>query len=160
MSRQVTELARQVRDHWQRHDVPYRAGVTPAEITAFEHRWGVVLPDEVRAFYSVVAPEPNWQTLDGELLTFHALQELEHFPTGWGIAPGHPECAFWFVAVDYFLRAWMLAFELTPWRRETCRVIFINSDYVVAFESLAELLEAYLRNPEEVAFPRRVWPAG
>lgn len=137
---ETVDLARELRLRWEREGVSFRAAATEAEIAAFELAHALRLPDDVRAYLSVVNGMTDWET-DEELLEFMSLdrmgEELEGCPT-------EPRPV---VLVDYLLssRVYVTRATSTPAHGAPVYPVGERSSAPL-FDSFAQLLDVHLHD--------------
>jgi hypothetical protein len=100
-----------------------------------------------------------------ELLTFLPLEELEPVHRVLGDSPGVPDIAgapctlpeaeSWFVFIEYLCYSHVYAIRLSSSPADTSPVLWIcGPSYVTIANSLTEFVEAYLRDPNSILFPK------
>ena len=121
-------VGQSLKRHWSSHKVEINAGISEAKVKAFEEKYGVILPDDVRDYFRCVngmAPDE----VDDDMMRFWMLEEIEPLPQG---APEYsdgtyvqsPETLFLFA--DYSLWAHAYAIRLGNTVLEANEVIIIG----------------------------------
>lgn len=98
----MTEQWRRVRAHWATHGVGTTPPPSVAELDAFEYGHGVVLPGDLRAFYT-------------ELGGTDCTSVRSHSPDGfaiWPLSEVRPAAPGLFVIADYLHLSWTYAIAL------------------------------------------------
>ena len=154
-----------VRTRWQLAGVRPRPGAISGEIDAFEQRYGVRLPYEMREFYSESDGMPcgEW---DNEQLSFYSLAEVypvpvvlpsgkDGVPDYTGINFALPDAASYFVFADYSFRLHVYAVRLSADPSAACPVVWIagGDRWEVQAGSFGEFLRRYAEEPGQVLFP-------
>jgi hypothetical protein len=144
-------LPHRIRSYWLSIGVKVQPGASTEELEAFERRYGVRLPDDVRAFLQVVNgfEEGEWDT---EMVEWYSISRWAPMD-----APAHqpsaasrlPDAAC-FVFADYCLDAFLYAIRLSPGPDQQNHVMGwagLDPPSWQMANSFSELLEAYLRDP-------------
>lgn len=136
-----------LKNHWISHNVKFNDGVSEKALSAFEDKFGVALPSDMREFFLTVNGMPDGVT-DDEMIRFWMLEEVKPLPSG---APefatteyvDHPESLFLFA--DYSLWAHAYAIRLAGSFFKTNDIFIIGGDYpILLFRSFGELINSYL----------------
>lgn len=128
---EFTSVGESLKRHWSSHDVEINAGVSEAELKAFEEKYGVVLPDGLRDYFRCVNGMPA-DVVDDGMMRFWMLEEIEPLPQGApqysdGTYIQNPETLFLFA--DYCLWAHAYAIRLGN------RVLELNEVIIIGYES-------------------------
>jgi hypothetical protein len=146
--------------YWSRCGLGSRAGATPDQVTAFEQKYGVVLPDDFRDYIEMVdGTGPNF--LDDDYISFLSLSEIRPVHEFLDDADGviysdrfaYPDC---FVFADYMLSCWMYAVEMTADRSTSGRVFQVTASDKpggVEAETFEEFMQRYAADAESILFP-------
>lgn len=142
---------------WRRHG----QGATSSEITAFEEKYGIRLPADVRAYFETVNGTllGAYNMEDRDLLSFWHLDQVRTFAEE-GIK-GDPDAAHSFVFADYSM--WGYAFAVRLSKDPTAPapvVVDIGSPHQIVAGSLAEFLERYLKRDKDIIYPSRPKTSG
>lgn len=139
------------------HGVEFNDGVSENALAAFEHKFGVALPSDMREFFLTVNGMPE-EVTDDEMIRFWMLEEVKPLPSGapefaTGDYVDHPESLFLFA--DYSLWAHAYAIRLTSPEVKRNEVLLIGGDYpILLFRSFSELVDSYLAD-KSLMFPLR-----
>ena len=153
----VSKMQR-LKNNWMSHGVEFNDGVSENALAAFEHKFGVALPLDMREFFLTANGLPE-EVTDDEMIRFWMLEEVKPLPSG---APeftttdyiDHPESVFLFA--DYSLWAHAYAIRLFSTEVNRNEVFLIGGDYpILLFRSFSELLDSYLTD-KSLLFPLRV----
>jgi cell wall assembly regulator SMI1 len=79
-----------IRDRWLSHEISVRDGASDATISDFERRYGVLLPEDVRRFYSLMDGIDNCET-DDDWISFWPLSEIGSVPEKLSSLRGVPD---------------------------------------------------------------------
>jgi hypothetical protein len=135
---------------WAEHDVRYLPGVTEDELLAFESRYDLKLPDDVRCFY---------ETTNGTHVPLSAFQDHESYdfyPLSEVVPDEDYDWAM--VFADYRELSWWYGIDLTGRGGHGIgTVYFLGSTRrvpLVVAHSFTEFLDLYVRDDP------RIWPRG
>jgi SMI1 / KNR4 family (SUKH-1) len=146
-------IGNSLKHHWSRHDVSMEPGVSETELKAFEHKYNVLLPDDLcNYFMSVNGMSPGMS--DDSLFRFWMLSEVKPVTEG---APEYagpnyttaPDSIFLFA--DYCI--WSHAFGIHLSEQEQQ----LNTVYVIGFSpaisianSFSEFVDIYLTDKDRL----------
>jgi hypothetical protein len=137
---ETTELATELRLRWKREGVNFRDPATEAEISAFERAHALRLPDDVRAYLTVVNGMTDWEW-DEELLEFMSLQRMAE---GLLKDPIDPRSV---VLVDYSLSARVYVTRAGSARAHSAPIYPVGErSSERLFESFTQLLDVHLHD--------------
>ena len=145
-----------LRNHWISHNVECNSGVSEDSLVAFEDRYGVTLPTDLRDYFLTVNGMLDGVT-DQDLIRFWTLEEVTPLPSG---APEYasqeyvdnPESLFLFA--DYSLWAHAYAIRLVSSPPNKNEILIIGGDYPIRlFQSFSDLLDSYLTD-KALMFPQ------
>jgi hypothetical protein len=156
--------AEAIRDRWVSSGVVVRPGLPTEQISAFEHRYGVLLPEELRQFYGLMDGMGDGET-DEELISFWPLSEVgsvpeklsdfRGIPDYGGIEASLPDASSYFVFADHSIWVHVYAVRLGPDPAGSGPVVWIGGkdcwEQITA--SFAEFLRRYEESPRCVLFP-------
>ena len=107
-------------ENWRRSNIAIRSGVSADAIAAFESKYGVLLPTDVREYF--VAADGTGDEMDNDLYRFWPLAEVK--PVHEELADtelfsypdrfAYPAC---FVFADHCINCWDYALNLTDDRK-------------------------------------------
>ncbi|HEY0760772.1 MAG TPA: SMI1/KNR4 family protein [Pyrinomonadaceae bacterium] len=146
-----------LKNHWISRGVKFNDGVSENALAAFEHKFGMALPADMREFFLTANGMPD-EVTDDEMIRFWMLEEVKPLPSG---APefattayvDHPESLFLFA--DYSLWAHAYAIRLVTPEVNRNEVFIIGGDYpILLFRSFSELVDTYLAD-KSFMFPLR-----
>jgi cell wall assembly regulator SMI1 len=150
-------LIERLKSHWLHDQIRLRPGVSLQQIEAFESRYHVCLPPDLREYFKSVDGMDEGDG-DAEWFFFHPLQavksvpeELAHirgFPDYTEIVRTLPDSHSWFVIVDFVFRSAAFAIRLSDDAVPTpVRWIGDGTHHHVVAPSFSDFLEAYLAEP-------------
>ena len=146
-----------LRERWIDQGIAYDKPATEIDVTAFEARYGVVLPADLRAYFITLngTAVGAYGMQDKHLLGFWHLDEVRSFAELFAdYGPTTPEQARTFVVADHSIWVYGFGIQLSadP-NAPTPIVVDIGSPYHRVAESFSEFLKAYLRDDEDVIYP-------
>jgi cell wall assembly regulator SMI1 len=129
-----------------------RPGASEKEFAAFEDRYNVRLPTDVREYFALVNGfdgRGHWMT-DDEVITFLGLDEMKPLSEYW--SPKVADSDSYFVFADYSLAAHVYAIRLgaSGLRNE---VVVVYDQTVEVAKSFSEFVAGYLENNHAVLIP-------
>ncbi len=146
-----------LRSHWSQEGIRIRPGVSLQQIEAFERRYQVRLPPDLRQYFTKVDGMEAGET-DHDMFSFLPLEavkslpeELAHFggiPDFTEIMWSLPDPHCWFVIVDYLITSAVYAIRLAA-VPESTPVLWIGSGkhHRVVAPSFSGFADKYLANP-------------
>ena len=150
-SMEFTSVGESLKRHWSSHDVEINAGVSEAELKAFEEKYGVVLPDDLRDYFRCVNGMPP-DVVDDGMMRFWMLEEIGPLPQGApqysdGTYVQNPETLFLFA--DYSLWAHAYAIRLGNRALESNEVIIIGYESPKSIsDSFSRFVDTYLTSKD------------
>jgi hypothetical protein len=147
-------LGERLKERWISTGIPIRHGVGPDEIRAFESRYGVLLPPDLRAYFTTVDGMERWQS-DEDMLEFLHLGAVKSVPeelAGFRGVPDYgnirntlPNAERYFVIADFMLTSHVYAIRLSAKVSEATPVVCICGDHHTQISgSFTEFGETYL----------------
>lgn len=153
-----------IRRRWQALGIPVRAGLSPEALGAFERRYGVRLPEDVRRFYRCM-DGMEYGSTDEALYCFWPLAEVgtvpeklagfRGIPDYGGIEDTLPEAESCFVFADHSIWVHVYAIRLSADPSAPAPVIWIadGQTWAPLAPSFGEFLERYAADPWSVLAP-------
>jgi hypothetical protein len=147
----MTSVGESLKKHWKLHNVDINAGVSKAEIDSFEAAQGVVLPKDVRDYFSCVNGMPN-DVVDDGMIRFWTLEEFQPLPQS---APAFsdseyirdPESLFLFADYSIWVHAYAIRLRNDPSLSNEIVIIGYESP-VTIFQSFSEFVDQYLTDKD------------
>ncbi len=148
-------LWNRVHDVWRRSKIVIRRGATQDEIAAFEAKHGVVLPSDVREYFS--AADGTGDDMDEGFYRFWPLAEVqpvhdvlvsERFTYPDRFA--YPDC---FVFADHCISCWDYAVRLTSDPKQPAPVFRVTGGDQPGEQmasSFREFMDRYAENPDNI----------
>ena len=137
---------------WLRQGVKLRPGAIVDEFTAFEARYNVRLPEDLREYFAAVNGfdgSEHWIT-DDEVITFLGLDEMKPLSEYWSTIVADSDS--YFVFADYSLSAHVYAIRLDTSGRAN-EVVVVYDRLIKVAGSFSEFMTSYLENNRTVLFP-------
>ena len=142
-----------LKTHWLRQGIKLRRGATESETAAYEAKYDVCLPEDMREFFAVVNgfDNRNGEEVDSDMITFFSLEEIKPLnASDWGIASGAES---FFVFADWSISAHVYAVRLLKDCTASGPVVVVYDSLVKVADSFAEFMQAYLEENKAVLFP-------
>jgi len=153
----IDDLLAAVRERWTALGIANHSPASQSDIGAFESRYGVVLPDDLRAYFATL----NGTALgacgmeDEDLLGFWHLDQVHSFAEESSLPTNDPpEAAHVFVIADHSI--WVHAFGvlLSADRQAPAPIVTdVAQPYHQVAPSFSEFLEGYLRRDSNMIYP-------
>ena len=146
-----TGVGESLKRHWTLHRVEINAGVSEEELNAFEVKHRVVLPHDMRSYFSCVNGMPL-DVVDEALIRFWTLNEMKPLTEG---APAYsdpryiqrPKSIFLFADYSIWAHAYAIRLESIPLQANEVCIIGGDRPSTIA-HSFSELVDRYLTNKE------------
>jgi hypothetical protein len=148
---EFTNVGESLRRHWASNNVEINGGVSEAQLSAFEHKYDVTVPQELRDYFLSVNGMPS-DVVDTEMIRFWMLEELGPLPE---LAPDfadpryieNPESVFLFA--DYSIWAHAYAIRLTKAVTESNEIFIIGpKSPLLLCGSFSDFVDRYLTNKD------------
>jgi len=142
-----------LKTRWLRQGIKLRRGATESETTAYEAKYDVCLPEDMREFFAVVNgfDNRNGEEVDSDMITFFSLEEIKPLnASDWGIAS---RAESFFVFADWSISAHVYAVRLLKDCTASGPVVVVYDSLVKVADSFAEFMQAYLEDNKAVLFP-------
>lgn len=146
-----TSVGESLKRHWSSHGIEINAGVSEAELQAFEQKYSMVLPGDLRDYFRCVNGMPP-DVVDDGMIRFWMLEEIEPLPQGApqysdGTYVQNPETLFLFA--DYSIWAHAYAIRLGIKASESNEVIIIGYESPKSVsDSFSTFVDTYLTNKD------------
>lgn len=141
-------------EFWLSQDIKPNKGLTENEIAAFEAKYSLVLPQDIREYFLLIngfGDTDNWVT-DNELITFLDLDQVTPVREYW--YSDAKEADFYFTFADYSLSAFIYAIHLSSRVNDINTVaVFYDKEPVKVANSFSEFIEGYLKNDHSIISP-------
>lgn len=143
-----------LRKFWLRQGVKLNLGASEDALAAFEAKYNVHLPSDLRDYFAAVNGfdgSEGWVT-DSELITFLGLDEVKSVSEYW--SPEVADADSYFVFADYSLAAFVYAIRLVNDSGDGSSVVVIyDCEPLKVASSFSEFAKDYLENNQAVLFP-------
>lgn len=149
----MNSIGELVKTHWLRQGIKLRPGVSKSEVTAYETKYDVCLPEDMREVFAVVNgfDNRNGEEVDNDMITFCSLEEIEPLNgSDWDVATAAES---YFVFADWSISAHVYAVRLSKDRAVSGAVVVVYDALVRVADSFAEFMQAYLEGNKAVLFP-------
>ena len=150
-------IAETLKQFWLRQGIKLRRGATAAELGAFEVKYNIRLPEDLREYLATVDGFDSSEHLmtDSEVITFLGLDEIRPLSEYWPHVVA--DANNYFVFADYSLAAHVYAIRLDAAVGGNDVVVVYEQSVAVA-GSFSEFIEGYLKSDIAVLFPDPVVP--
>jgi hypothetical protein len=144
--------------HWADAGAQPAGGVTDEEIQAFEAKYSIRMPNDLRSYFlKVNGMRPDWHCdQDSNGFTFLPLAKLRCLGTlaydGSGAEADSPRL---FVFADYLTASWEYAIGLWSREREDNPVFLIDSPNKIVANSFSEFVDLYLIDSPKLYLPQK-----
>ena len=146
-SMKFTSVGESLRRHWLSHHIEINAGVSEAELEAFEEKFGVILPTDFREYFRCVNGMPT-DVVDDGMIRFWMIEEIKPLTQG---APAYSASSYvensqsLFLFADYSMWAHAYAIRLASIPVQSNEVIIIGyKSPVLISHSFSEFGHHYL----------------
>ena len=142
-----------LRREWAESGILAPEVATATEIAAFERRYGVTLPEDLRTYFALVnGTEIGYLGMDDEdLIGFWHLDQVKTFAED---EIEGPDASSTFIFADHSIHVITYGVRLSADPTEPTPVVLVGgSKPVVVSQSIAEFFERYLRRDTSVIFP-------
>jgi hypothetical protein len=141
--------------YWLRHGIKLNRGASEDGLAAFEAKYHVRLPKDMREYFAAVNGfdgSEHWMT-DGNVITFLALNEMKSLSESW--SPKIADAASYFVFADYSLSAHVYAIRLSNDSKDDNSVVvaYDEENIVKVASSFSDFVQGYLEDNNAVLFP-------
>ena len=148
----MNTIGESLKQYWLRQGIKLNLGASEIELFAFENKYNVLLPQDLRDYFSTMNGF-NDSDADGEYITFLPLDEIEPLSINWSQAP---EAKSYFIIADFCLSSHVYAIKLTK-NTKYDNPVFIdfndNKSPTQIADSFSEFAQSYLRNDYKVLYP-------
>ena len=153
----LSDLLRALRHHWARQELDTGKPASEAELLAWEQRYGVRLPSDLRAYFRELNGTARHQQFDREwdedMIRFYPLEDFR--PLGEETPDtAVPNATDFFVFADYSIWAWGYAIRLMPAEAAGEVHVVYDSETVRVASSFSEFVRGYLARDYSVTSPR------
>ena len=149
----MKSLGELVKTHWLRQGIKLSRGAIESEISAFEAKHDVCLPEDMREFFAIVNGFDNrsGEEVDNDMMTFFSLEEIKPLnASDWGVVS---RAESYFVFADWSISAHVYAVRLLKDSAASGPVVVVYDALVKVADSFAEFMQAYLEDNKAVLFP-------
>ena len=155
MTLMIDSLWLRVHGVWRRSEIAIRPGVSSIDVTAFETRYGVVLPTDVRDYFR--AADGTGDHMDDGLYRFWPLAEVQPVHDvlvsdrfEYSDRYSYPDC---FVFGDHCINCWDYAVRLTNDPMQPAPVFRVTGGEPPGEQmaaSFREFMSRYAQNPDDI----------
>jgi hypothetical protein len=151
----VRDLLANVERHWEKQRISHGPPASPSQLDEFETRYGVNLPDDLRAYFDTLNGSELGSNgpMDDHLLSFWHLSEIRSLAEerSADTPPSHRSS---FVFADHSIGVHAYAVRLSPDARAPAPVSVIYDELQIEVSpSFRTFLERYLAGDIAVLFP-------
>ena len=148
------QVGESLRKFWLRQGIKLNLGASEDGLAAFEAKYHVRLPSDLRDYFAAVNGfngSETWMT-DNEVITFLGLDEVKPLSEYW--SPDVADADSYFVFADYSLSAHVYAIRLLNDSGHGNPVVVVyDGKPVEVAGSFSEFVGGYLENNNGVLFP-------
>jgi hypothetical protein len=152
----IAHLLASLRQRWSAQGIAHDQPATEADVLAFEERYGVVLPPDLRAYFTTLngtAVGANGMQ-DEHLLGFWHLDEVRTFAELARGADSPGEALHTFAIADHSIWVYGFGIQLCANPATATPVVAdIAMPYRTVARSFTDFLAAYLRDDQDVIYP-------
>ena len=145
-------IGESLKQFWSQQGVKLKLGASEIEIFAFENKYNIRLPEDLKVYFSTVNGFDN-SDVDEEFITFLPLEEIEPLSINWSQVA---EAKSYFIFADYSISCHVYAIKLTI-DTKFDNPIFIdfndNKSPTQIADSFSEFAQSYIKNDYKVLFP-------
>jgi hypothetical protein len=137
---------------WLRQGIKLRRGASQDELSAFEARYNIRVPEDLREYFAAVNgfEGSEHEATDDEAITFLGLDQMKPLSEYW--SPAVADSDSYFVFADYSIAAHVYAIHLDASVHRNDVVVVYDRTVEVA-NSFAKFIEDYLEKNDAVLFP-------
>jgi len=148
---EFTSAGESLKRHWSSHNVEINAGVPEAKLKAFEEKYGVILPDDLRDYFRCLNGMVPDEVDDG-MMRFWMLEEIEPLPQGApqysdGTYVPNPETLFLFADYSLWAHAYAIRLGITELESNEVIIIGYKSPKLIS-ASFSRFVDTYLTNKD------------
>ena len=148
-------IGKTLKNYWLRQGVKLHHGASDSELTAFEAKYSVRLPQDMREYFATVNgfdSSEYWMT-DNHVITFLSLDEMKSLSEAWSPEVDN-DAASYYVFADYSLNAHVYAIRLSSNSQQDNPVVVAYEDYLVKVaNSFSGFVQKYLEKDDAVLAP-------
>ncbi|HXD32974.1 MAG TPA: SMI1/KNR4 family protein [Pyrinomonadaceae bacterium] len=150
----MSSLGESLKKKWLSQRITLNAGASLNEVTWFETKYNVLLPEDFREYFLTTNGfdgSEHWE-IDENMITFLGLNEVKPLSEYWSspVAGGDS----YFVFADYSIAAHVYAIRLVSTVTDTNPVVVLwDRQPIQVANSFTEFVEAYLETKDSVLFP-------
>jgi hypothetical protein len=163
----MVTIGERIRAHWEKQSVETRPGASLEDIEAFQTRYDVILPKDMRDYVTAVDGMKDGDT-DEDMYSFKSLRDVKSVVEDFGQDGEVPDCyrecvnalearGKFFVIIDYMIYSHIYAILLSSDPSKAGPVIWTDGcrsfDIAPSFSAFAE---NYLADPRKVMFPKEL----
>jgi hypothetical protein len=148
------EIIEQLKKHWERQRIKIGKGESELEISNFEKKYNVLLPEDLRYYFRTLNGmdcSDNWIS-DDELITFWPLNEVKPFNELFSNSISLDPTSLYVIA-DYSINAGIYLIHLSSILNSVNPVYVLFGDIVKVSDSFQLFIERYIKGDTSVLFP-------
>jgi hypothetical protein len=150
----LSEYLNVIVGRWRREGIPIRPGVAATSIAAFESRYRVTVPDDMREYFLTVDGTGEHYDDDGfvRFWPLHEVQPIDRYRPE--LAGRYPDVSEYFLFFDHSIDLFMYAIHLqkNPLAPNPIARLYPQEDVIFepAFRSFTEIIISYANSPSSL----------
>jgi len=142
-------IGERLKDHWRRDFVSTRPGATEAEMAAFEEKYGVRMPDDLRDYFATVNGFDLDKTgfCDENCFSFFPLEKVVPLSNEWW---KDSEGNSYFILVDFMISSHVYGIQLGKDSENPVFVAYPRDHPIRIGDSFSDFVESYLHGASTI----------
>lgn len=141
------ELSARLIERWQKENLKLNAGATDQELTAFEKHYDLILPADIRYFYSMVNGMHEWD-MDQVMFSLWPLSRIQENTEGVKTIKAGTISTIEITFGDYMIDAYRYILVSKELPNYSVQVQFDEPEIVA--DNFTDFLRRYLSDPEQL----------
>ena len=147
----MNKIGESLKQYWLRQGIKLKTGAAESELHAFENKYNVALPEDLKDYFSTVNGFNN-SDVDDDVITFLPLEEVEPLSKAWS---KKPDVKSYFIFADYSISCHVYAVQLTNEAKLNSPIFIVYDDNPIPIaDSFSEFAKGYLNNDYKILFPQ------
>lgn len=138
-----------LKQYWLQQGIKLKLGASEIELRAFENKYNVHLPEDLKDYYSTVNGFDG--SVDEDFIAFLPLDEIEPLSKRWS---KKPDAKSYFIFADYSISCHVYAIHLTNETKINNPILIAYDDTPIQIaDSFSAFAQSYLNNDYKILFP-------